>query len=281
MGKEAKKPFDRRRFVSLLTGFSFVLMTLTGFALFFAPSCRIARDSSWSVWGHSKDQLAAVHVWFCAVFVIAAGCHIYLNWAAIKKYFETKVGKGISLRTEWIVALLICLAVYVGTIRRVWPFSSLTAWQETYKYGEGAGQGGRGWRGGAGGRNSSADGFGYTEGESGSIEGQAEPGTDNSLKTEGADTGQTGRGRQGGGGGQGANFPRRGMGQMTLSEFCRTEGITLDRAIARLRDKGFTVQGAMTMREIADAAGVHPRELRDILGVQSNDREPEQTTPRL
>ncbi|MBN2270539.1 MAG: DUF4405 domain-containing protein [Sedimentisphaerales bacterium] len=264
MGKEAKNSFDKRRFVSLLTGFSFVLMALTGFALFFAPSCRVARDSSWSVLGHSKDLLAAVHVWFCAVFVIAAGCHIYLNWTAIKNYFKSKVGKGISLRTEWIVALVICLAVYVGTVRSVWPFSSLVAWHDTYKHLEDAGQGGHGRRGGGGGRNSSVDGSGYIEGESGSVEGQAEPGTGNSLKTEGADAALRGRG-------QGANASLRGMGQMTLGEFCRAEGIELDRAIARLYDEGFAARGDMTMREIAAGAGVHPRELRDILGVPDDD----------
>ena len=84
------------------------------------------------------------------------------------------------------------------------------------------------------------------------------------------DTAHRGRGGQGGGQGQGANAPRRGMGQMTLSEFCRNEGVELTWAILRLRNEGLAAEGAMTMREIADGTGVHPRELRDILGLEGD-----------
>jgi len=264
MGREAKKPFNRRKFVSLFVGFSFVLMTVTGFALFFAPSCRIARDTSWAIWGHNKEQFVAVHVWFSTVFVIAAGYHIYLHWTVLEKYFKTKVGEGIGLRTEWVAALLICLAIYVGTVRTVWPFQSLIDWQDTYKHGSAGSQAGQSWRGGGRGEHSSA--------ESGSCDAEGQPGHGRGSceDVEGETAIQRGRGRQGGGQGQGANLAGRGMGQMTLSEFCQSEGIELTWAIRRLRGEGFAAQGAMTIREIADGVGVHPRELRDILGLEGD-----------
>ena len=56
-----------------------------------------------------------------------------------------------------------------------------------------------------------------------------------------------------------------GMGQKTLRQFCDDEGIALFWALSHLRNKGFTAREAMTMRQIADGAGVHPRELRGIL----------------
>ena len=71
-----------------------------------------------------------------------------------------------------------------------------------------------------------------------------------------------------GGQGQGANAP--GMGQMTLSEFCQNEGVELTWAILRLRNEGLAAEGTMTIREIADGAGVHPRELRGILGLEGD-----------
>lgn len=94
---------------------------------------------------------------------------------------------------------------------------------------------------------------------------------------------QRDRGRQDAGRGQGANVAQRGMGQMTLSEFCRNEGVELTWAISRLRDEGLAAQGTMTTREIADGAGVHPRELRNILGLESDcDHEDDKTTtPQL
>jgi hypothetical protein len=259
---KAKKPFDKRKFVSVFTGFSFVLMTLTGLALFFAPSCRIARDTSWAIWGHSKEQFVAVHVWFSIVFLIAAGYHTYLNWAAMKSYFKTKVGQSIGLRTEWVAALLICLVIYVGTVRTTWPFSSLIDWQETYKHGASGGQAEHGYRGGRGG--------GYGSSMGGHVEPQVGFGRGRSQNVEDIAAAQRGRGRQGGGQGQGANAPRRGMGQMTLSEFCQNEGIELTWAILRLRNEGFTAQGTMTIREIADGTGVHPSGLRDILGLEGD-----------
>ena len=286
MGKEAKRPLDRRKFISVFAGISFVLVALTGLGMFFAPSCRVARDTSWAVWGHSKEDLAAVHVWFGTAFVIAAGYHIYLNWTALKNYFKTKVGESIGLRTEWVIVLLICLAVYVGTVRTLWPFSSLIEWKETYHHGVVSGQAEHSGHGRRGGRSPAVGGSSCTESDSRDIERQAGLGTGNSQNMEVVDTTQTSRGRQGQGRGQGQgqgqgiNAPRRGMGQMTLSEFCSSEGIELRLAIARLRDKGIVAQGTMTIREIADGAGAHPRELRDILGLEGDcDHENDNTTP--
>lgn len=273
MGKKEKKPFNRRKFVSVLTGFSFVLMALTGLGMFFAPSCRVARDTSWAIWGHSKDDLGAVHVWFGTVFVIAAGYHIYLNWTALKNYFKTKVGESIGLRTEWVIVLLICLAVYVGTVRTLWPFSSLIEWKESYHHGVVSGQAGHGGHGRGGGLSPAVGGSGSsTRGYSWNVEPQAGLGKGSSHDVEDIAATQRGSGRQDGGQGQGANAPatRRGMGQMTLSELCQSEGVELTWAIARLRNMGFVAQETMTIREIADWAGVHPRELRDVLGLESD-----------
>jgi len=283
MGREAKRPFDRRKFVSVFVGFSFVLMALTGLGMFFAPSCRVARDTSWAIWGHSKDDLGAVHVWFGTVFVIAAAYHIYLNWTALKNYFKTKVGEGIGLRTEWVIALLICLAVYVGTVRTVWPFSSLIEWKESYHHGVVSGQAEHGSHGRRGGSSPAVGGSGSsTGGHSWNVEPQAGLGKGSSHGVEDIAATQRGRGRQGGGQGQGVNAPRRGMGQMTLSELCQNEGVELTWAIGRLRGEGFAARGTMTIREIADWAGVHPRELRDVLGLEGDcEHGDDKTTPSL
>ena len=56
------------------------------------------------------------------------------------------------------------------------------------------------------------------------------------------------------------------MWRMILKDFCDAEGIELRRAMVRLHDEGLAVRGTMTIRGIADTAGVHPRELRDIPG---------------
>jgi len=303
MNNKIKKSFNRRAFVSILVGFSFVLMTVTGLVLFFAPSCRIARDTSWIIWGHDKEQWVAVHVWFSIAFVIASMFHIYLNWSALTSYFKAKLKKGVALRAEWILALVICGIIYAGTVGEVAPFSSLLTFKDTFKHGEsGERQRGRGLRGGRAGeqqvRNYPNSGQGNLAGSScdtqcqDSMSGMC---VQNDEETDALDSGHgrkgrawdlTGSGRndeqqysrlereQAGFREEGraqsnvTNTARYGMGQKTLRQFCKDEGIELSWAISRLRNEGFTVRETMTMREIADSAGMHPRQLRSILQVR-------------
>lgn len=238
MAEKTGKSFNYRAFVSVLTGFSFVVMTVTGLVLFFAPSCRIARDTSWSILGYNKDQWVDIHVWFSIVFVIASIFHIYFNWAVLLCYFKAKVRRGLALRAEWIAALAVCGIIYAGTIYEAAPFSTLMAWKETFKHeGPGAGEHGRG-------RQSRAL---ENNGESGITEQQAELHKQQQAQLP----------HQGG--------SRSGMGQKTLKQFCSEEGIDLSAAVLSLKNQGYAVRGTMTMREIAESKGVHPRELRNIL----------------
>ncbi len=244
MSEKTNGQFRGRAFVSVLAGFTFVAMAVTGLVMFFAPSCRIARDTSWTVWGYDRDQWTAVHVWFSIAFVGASMLHIYLNWAALTTYFKTKLHRGLAFRTEWIAALVICGVIGLGTIYELAPFSSLTAWKETFKRGEGgSGAGGQGWRGGRASLQQAQSYFGsparIAAGNSRDLECQAQSPIQSTAPY--------------------------GMGQKTLKQFCSDEGIELSWAVSHLRNEGFTAREAMTMREIADGAGVHPRELRTIL----------------
>jgi len=251
MGNNAKESFNLRAFASVFAGLSFVLMAVTGLILFFAPSCRIAREASWMVWGHDKEQWVAVHVWLSIACVVASIMHIYFNWTALTSYFKSKIRKGPAFRTEWVAALAICVILYAGSVRPVAPFSSLMAWKETFKHG--AAESGQGWRGGrvAAHPNQTR----YTQ------QGQAD-GAFNSNEHQG------GREQIQGPGGHGPGLGGSGMGRMTLRQFCSDEGIQLSWAILNLRNQGLAVQDTMTVREIADAAGVHPREMRAILQVR-------------
>lgn len=246
MSNKTKKLFNFRAFVSVLAGFSFVLMAVTGLVLFFTPSCRAARDTSWIFWGHDKDQWVAVHVWFSIAFVVASLIHIYLNWTALISYFKTKLQQRFAFRAEWVSVLVICSIIYAGTVYEAAPFSSLIAWKETFKHGGiGAGEQGRHF------------------GQSGmrALESQFTSGTEKQgLDTcEGEDHAEQKIGRRAG----------RGTGQKTLREFCDDEGIDLSWATEQLSRAGFTAKEKMTMRKIADEFGMHPSELRGIL----NDRQ--------
>ncbi len=236
------KSFNYRAFVSVFVGISFLLMAVSGLVLFFAPSCRIARDTSWTVLGYDKDQWVALHVWFSIGFVVTSIFHIYFNWAALMNYFKSKLTKSFAFRSEWIAALVICGIVYAGTTFAVPPFSSLMTWKETFKH-EGPGGVGHG-RGRAGQTRESM------------IESDVREQPQVEIHEEEHTPGTPGAGRNRGG---------FGMGQKTLKQFCDEEGIDLSSALLRLKKEGYAVRETMTMRQIADSQGVHPSELRGLL----------------
>ncbi len=258
MANSAQKSFNLRAFASVFAGLSFVIMAVTGLVLFFAPSCRVARDTSWTVLGHGKDQWVAVHIWLSIACIIASIIHVYLNWTALTNYFKDKVRRGLALRVEWIAALAICVVLYAGSAREVAPFSSLMVWKETFKHGTaGAAESGQGWRGGrVAGRQAQNHVSNTQQGFGGralnSNEHQSDSGQ---VQAQGRGAGQMGGG---------------GMGRKTLRQFCSEEGVELTWAMLRLRNEGLAVQDTMTMRQIADGAGVHPRELRGILGLEKD-----------
>jgi len=251
MANNAKGSFSPRAFTSVLAGLSFVLMVVTGLVLFFAPACRIARDTSWAVLGQSKDQWVAVHVWLSIVFVVASLIHVYLNWTALINYFKDKVRKGWAFRAEWVAALAVCVLLYAGSAREVAPFSSLMAWKETFKHPSSGGDFGRGYRGGRGTAQSGVG--GAWQDLSGAELHSTEPGSDlHQSRMSGYGPGQAGI----------------GIGRKTLSQFCSDEGVDLSRAISTLQSRGLTARETMTMREIADSLGIHPREMRSILQLE-------------
>jgi len=68
--------------------------------------------------------------------------------------------------------------------------------------------------------------------------------------------------RQGlrGGGGQ-----MRGMGRLTLKQYCQTENFDIEKALKKLAAAGVIVHENMSLREIADQLGVHPSEIQTII----------------
>jgi hypothetical protein len=134
MDKELKKQFNWRAFVSVLAGLSFIAMTFTGVILFVVPPGRIANWTGWTIMALTKSQWIALHDWFCLVFVAASILHVYLNWKALVSYFKGRVSKAFAFRTEWLLALAVCVGVFFGAMGNVAPFSSLVEWGERIKH---------------------------------------------------------------------------------------------------------------------------------------------------
>jgi len=117
----------------VLTTLSFVTLAISGIILFITPPGRIAHWTGWRFWGLTKTQWSSVHIWFALLFVVAGGAHIYYNWRPLLNYFQSRLTKKVSFRFEWIIALVVCLGAFVGTLAEIPPFSSFIAWDEEIK----------------------------------------------------------------------------------------------------------------------------------------------------
>lgn len=115
--------FRPRAFVTLLTAFSFVIMTVSGVILYTAPSGRRAGD--WNVWTLSRDQWIALHLTFSAVFIIAAVLHLCFNLKCFLHYLKIKTKAAVGLRWEWLAVAILTAIVIWGTLKPFEPFAAL------------------------------------------------------------------------------------------------------------------------------------------------------------
>lgn len=125
MENQAKKVFQFRAFISLLTAFSFLLSVLSGIALFLAPSGRIANRIGWTFWGIDKHQWGDLHTWLCLLFTVACLFHIVLNFRPIINYLKIFGSRMYRIRFEWLIALAVCVLIFAGTLYQWKPFSRL------------------------------------------------------------------------------------------------------------------------------------------------------------
>jgi hypothetical protein len=131
-----------RKIVSLTTMLSFFVMCYTGLILIIVPEGRVAYWSSWRLLGFSKSQYGDLHTATSLLFIVVSILHIYLNWKVIAQYLKNKAKKFVLFTTNFIVALIITAAVFMGAYYKVPPFSNLFEWQSKVhlywsdKYGE-------------------------------------------------------------------------------------------------------------------------------------------------
>jgi hypothetical protein len=289
MSEETRKQFNWRSYISVLTALSFIGMTFTGIILFFVPPGRVVNWTGWTMLTLTKHQWVGLHDWFSIIFVIASIFHLYLNWKPFVGYFKNKVTRAFSLRVEWALATITCIAVFICTVVGVKPFSSLLAFGESIK---------QSW-------DSPWQRAPIPHAELLSLTELAEKTPEvaletmlTNLRTKGIEAessnvilgklakaynmtpaklyeialGQTATGKSGGGrhgqvvadgghnGGSG-----HGFGRMTLKQYCEEMDLDLNTAIKKLKEAGFTVGTDLTIRDIADSTGAHPSEIHTIL----------------
>lgn len=236
-----KNPLKWRSVTTLTLASAFVVLATSGAVLYIAPKCRVAEETGWTALALDKDTWSAFHVTSTITLLITSILHLYFNWGLFLQHLRKRLETGTHLQREVFVALAILLIVLGGTYWRVPPFSTVVEWHESIKaswgeprdFADGHGRGGRGQRTTT--RDTpeeSAAGFEEDKGGEGS------------------------RGQGTGG---------SGWGRMTLEEACAVSGVSLETAQANLKAAGIEAGPEDRIKTLAGAAGVHPREIGEIL----------------
>jgi len=122
-----------RRLVSLLALLSFVILIITSIVLYIVPYGRVAYWTDWRLLGLTKTEWQNLHINIGIQFLLAICLHIYYNWKAIVKYLKGKMEHLVIFTTEFNLALIITLAVGIGTYLMLPPFSTIIELNESIK----------------------------------------------------------------------------------------------------------------------------------------------------
>jgi len=283
---------------SVFIAASFLLLLISGTALFVSPPGRVANWSDWRMFGMTKHQWSGVHTWFATVFVLMAVFHLMFNFRPLMNYFRDRLTRRLGWRWEWVVALVLCVGVFVGAQVRVPPFSTLLDFGERVKKSwedvrvaapiphaellslkELSSQAKVPYETAV--ERLEARGFKGIRPEA-IVQGLARTNQVSAQRIFEIIQGQRGRGRGGGGhgataqaergagpvasGGHGGFGRGGGAGWQTLVQYCSSSGITLTNATATLQAKGLKFNADRTMREIAlDNGYDRPYEIISLL----------------
>ena len=119
-----KKKFNWRGWTTFVTIISFIVDTISGIILYIAPHGRVANWTNWEIWGLNKDEWAAIHTIFGYILLIIVGIHLYYNWKVFMNFIWSKIRKALNLKWELVAAILINILLFVATLWNIPPFST-------------------------------------------------------------------------------------------------------------------------------------------------------------
>ena len=74
------KKIKGKGLASLTLACTFVVVAVSGTALFFTPRGRTANWTGWTLGGLTKQQWEAVHLNACVFMLAIVGLHLFYNW---------------------------------------------------------------------------------------------------------------------------------------------------------------------------------------------------------
>jgi hypothetical protein len=260
-----KKPFKWRGVATFMLVMALLVEIISGVVLYITPPGRYAHWTNWTLWGLSKEGWGAMHTIFGYLLLIIIAGHLYYNWKVIVAFLWSKVRHTFNLKRELAVATVITLAVFLGTVWNVAPFSSVMnfgekakhSWEQkdpTYARGRGRGfTSSQSALANEDGRHTPNNGSGY-----------AQPSVP--LITDNRGNGARGKGRNvfSPATAHAETVPsvqKGGLGRKTLDMVFSEYGIPKDEGLSRLKSQGIEAKTTDTIRDLADRSGKRPSEI--------------------
>jgi hypothetical protein len=125
--------FQTRGFTSLLLTLSFLVATISGVVLYLTPRGRTANWTDWSILGLSKHEWSAIHINSCLLLLIVGAVHLFLNWAVFRSYLRKVGARGMQLKWETLLAVLLTVLVTGGAYFDLPPFRTVAAYRYRIK----------------------------------------------------------------------------------------------------------------------------------------------------
>lgn len=120
--------FNWQSFISIALLFAFVFMLISGIVLYIAPEGSLSRWIGWDILNLTKKQWEHQHTIFSYLFILFSVLHIFkINWGLLISYFLFDKKRFIFFK-EIIIAFVIVMFVFVGTLFNWKPFSSVINW---------------------------------------------------------------------------------------------------------------------------------------------------------
>ena len=123
-----------RRLVSLTLLSCGTMVVFSSLVLFIAPQWNVAYWTGWTVLGMPKAQWSSLHMNLGFVVLCAALLHLYLNWEHITRYVKNRAKLLLVPSRELAVALVVTLAVIVGTRYELPPLQWTTDLHRGFQY---------------------------------------------------------------------------------------------------------------------------------------------------
>jgi hypothetical protein len=119
------KGFKWRGMFTFLVVLALLVDAVSGVILYITPPGRIARWGNWTLWGLDKFDWQAIHTVFSFLLLLVVIGHLYFNWRVLVHFLWSKFQNALNLKWELVVACIIILAVFMGTLWNIQPFKGV------------------------------------------------------------------------------------------------------------------------------------------------------------